>query len=113
MEKTDPSRVTLAVFVAVSSAAYLAASCVGEGTNRYAGLLERRLRAAARTVAELSHAKLVVFGHSHRAHVEWVEDTLVVNPGAVIESGNREQPSVARISIEKGKPKVEIIPLGR
>lgn len=73
------------------------------------GALNRR--GARRLARAHPKANIIVFGHSHRAHVEWVGDTLLVNPGAVIKSGNREQPSVARIHIEKGKPKVEIIPL--
>jgi putative phosphoesterase len=73
------------------------------------GALNRR--SARRLARTYPKADIIVFGHSHRAHVEWMGNTLLVNPGAVIKSGNREQPSVARISIEKGKPKVEIIPL--
>jgi putative phosphoesterase len=73
------------------------------------GALNRR--SARRLARAYPKADIIVFGHSHRAHVEWMGDTLLVNPGAVLESKDREQPSVARISIEKGKPKVEIIPL--
>ena len=73
------------------------------------GALNRRsVRRLARAYPE---ADIIVFGHSHRAHVEWSGDILLVNPGAVLKSGDREQPSVARISIGKEKPKVEIIPL--
>ena len=35
------------------------------GTNRYEGLPVKRLRAAAERVRELSHAELVIFGHTH------------------------------------------------
>jgi UDP-2,3-diacylglucosamine pyrophosphatase LpxH len=35
------------------------------GTNRYEGLPVKRLRAAAARVRELSHAELVIFGHTH------------------------------------------------
>jgi hypothetical protein len=50
--------------LAGTAAAYLVASMFG-GTNRYAGSLEAGLRSAARRVAELSGARLVIFGHSH------------------------------------------------
>jgi UDP-2,3-diacylglucosamine pyrophosphatase LpxH len=64
--------------VAAAAAAYLVLSVWAEGTSRYAGVLEGRLRAAARTVGELSGASLVVFGHTHR------EDSSegYLNPGA-------------------------------
>jgi UDP-2,3-diacylglucosamine pyrophosphatase LpxH len=63
---------------AAAAAAYLVLSVWAEGTSRYAGVLERRLRAAARTIAELTGATLVVFGHTHR------EDSSAgyLNPGA-------------------------------
>jgi hypothetical protein len=69
---------TAASLVAASAATYLVLSCVIEGTNRYAGLLEERLRDAAHTVRDFTGAELVVFGHSHR------EDAMpgYLNPGA-------------------------------
>jgi putative phosphoesterase len=73
------------------------------------GALNRR--SARRLARAYPEADIIAFGHSHRAHVEWIGDILLVNPGAVLKSGNREHPSVARISIGKGKPEVEIIPL--
>jgi predicted phosphodiesterase len=64
--------------MAAAAAAYLGLSAWAEGTSRYAGVLEQRLREAARTVAGLSGASLVVFGHTHR------EDSSggYLNPGA-------------------------------
>ena len=56
-------------------------------------------------------ADIIIFGHSHRAHAEWIGNTLLVNPGAVVEDGKEEQPTVARMHIGKGTPEVEIIPL--
>jgi hypothetical protein len=73
------------------------------------GVINRRN--ARRLAQAYPQADIVVFGHSHRAHVEWIGDTLLVNPGAVLKSGNREHPSVARIHLGTGKPEVEIIPL--
>ncbi len=72
------------------------------------GRLNRR---AARRLARLyPQADLIIFGHSHRAHVEWVGRALLVNPGGVCPS-RREQSTVARVRLGTGKPKVEIIPL--
>lgn len=71
-------------------------------------LNQRNARRLALTYPE---ADIIVFGHAHRAYVEWIGDMLLVNPGAVAESGRYEQPSVARMQIGDGRPKVEIIPL--
>jgi putative phosphoesterase len=73
------------------------------------GALNRR--SARRLARAYPEADVIVFGHAHRAHVEWIDDKLLVNPGAVIESENRERPSVARMRLGQGKPEVEIIPL--
>ena len=80
----------------------------------WAGLLDNgwlNRRNARRLARIYPNADVIVFGHAHRAHVEWMGDRLLVNPGAVAESGKREQPSVARLRLRKGKPEVEIIPL--
>jgi putative phosphoesterase len=72
------------------------------------GLLNRR---AVRRLARLyPEADLIIFGHSHRAHVEWVGGTLLVNPGAVCPTRG-EQPTVARVRLGAGEPQVEIVPL--
>ncbi|MGD8996774.1 MAG: metallophosphoesterase family protein [Anaerolineae bacterium] len=65
----------------------------------------------ARRLAHLyPEADVIVFGHTHRAHVEWVGDTLLVNPGAVCPTPT-EQPTVARMRLGKGRPQVEIVRL--
>jgi UDP-2,3-diacylglucosamine pyrophosphatase LpxH len=64
--------------VAAAAAAYLVLSAWAEGTSRYAGMLEQRLRAAALSVGASSGAELVVFGHTHR---EDASDGYI-NPGA-------------------------------
>ena len=56
-------------------------------------------------------ADVIVFGHTHRAHVERVGRTLVLNPGAVCPTW-RECPSVARMTLDDGEPQVRIVPLG-
>lgn len=55
-------------------------------------------------------ADVIVFGHTHRAYVGWVGDTLLVNPGAVCPTLS-EQPTVARMRLDEGRPQVEIVPL--
>jgi putative phosphoesterase len=70
-------------------------------------------RNARRLTRIYPEADVIVFGHSHRAHVEWVGDVLLVNPGAVLDVEGRERPSIARLSFGTGKPKVEIISLPR
>jgi putative phosphoesterase len=72
------------------------------------GRLNRR--AAHRLARLYPQANLIIFGHSHRAHVEWVGRTLLVNPGAVCATRG-EQPTAARVRLGTEKPKVEIIPL--
>ena len=68
-------------------------------------------RLAARRLARVyPKADVVVFGHAHRAYVEWIGDTLLVNPGAVCHSRG-EQRTVARMRVGEGKPEVEVIPL--
>ena len=80
----------------------------------WAGLLDNgwlNQRNARRLARIYPKADIIVFGHAHRAYVEWIGDKLLVNPGAVAESGKYEQPSVARMRLGQGKPEVKIIPL--
>ena len=65
---------------------------------------------ARRLAALYPHAGVIVFGHTHRAYIEWVGDTLLVNPGAVCPTA-REQPTVARMTLDGGRPRVEVVPL--
>ena len=67
-------------------------------------------RTVRRLVRLYPDADLIVFGHSHRAHVERVGRALLVNPGAVCSSSG-EIPTVARMCLGVGAPEVEIIPL--
>ena len=66
----------VARLVAVPSAAYLAGSLLRR-PNRYGGKLAPRLRAAAKRVAQIVEARLVVFGHTHEAEA----DEHYCNPG--------------------------------
>ncbi len=56
-------------------------------------------------------AEVIIYGHTHKAKVTRVGDTLVVNPGAAGPKRFDVQPSVARLSIARGAAEVEIIPL--
>lgn len=67
-------------------------------------------RAASRLARLHPEADVIIFGHSHRAHIERRGKTLLVNPGAVCPSSN-ETPTVARLRLGEGKPEAEIIPL--
>ena len=65
----------------------------------------------ARRLARLyPEADVIVFGHTHRAHVEWIGRKLLVNPGAVC-AALREQPTVAWMCLGEGVSEVDIIPL--
>ncbi len=67
-------------------------------------------RVASRLERLHPQADIIVFGHTHRAYVRRVRDTLLINPGAVSPTF-REQPSVARMWLSTGEPEVEIIPI--
>jgi len=57
-------------------------------------------------------AAVVVFGHTHRAIVARGDgDRIAVNPGAAGPRRFDLQPSVARLTIQRGTPAVEIIEL--
>jgi len=68
-------------------------------------------RRTGRRLARLyPEADVIVFGHSHQAHVERVGRALLVNPGAVCPTWGERQ-TVARLRLGVGKPEVEIVPL--
>lgn len=67
-------------------------------------------RIARRLLTLYPEADVIVFGHTHRVHVEWVGDTLLVNPGAVCPT-LRERPSIARMTLGQGRPLVKIVRL--
>jgi putative phosphoesterase len=54
-------------------------------------------------------ADVVVFGHTHRPHVSRLGNQLFVNPGAAGPKRFDITPSVARLTIDKGKAEVEIV----
>ena len=54
-------------------------------------------------------ADILVFGHTHRAHIERSDHRLVVNPGAAGPRRFNLRPSVARLSIANGIAAAEII----
>lgn len=56
-------------------------------------------------------ARVIVYGHTHRQHVAESDGRLVVNPGAAGARRFKLEPSVARLTIEDGRPSVELIPL--
>jgi putative phosphoesterase len=54
---------------------------------------------------------VLVFGHTHRAVVEWRGDRLAINPGAAGPRRFDLHPSVGRLTIATRRADVEIIPL--
>lgn len=56
-------------------------------------------------------AAVIVYGHTHRARVDALEGRLVVNPGAAGPRRFDVTPSVARLIVGGGPPRVEVIAL--
>ena len=56
---------------------------------------------------------VLVYGHTHRALVTWLDGRLVVNPGAAGPRRFDLVPSVGRLTIANGRADVTIIPLDR
>ena len=66
------------------------------------------------TPAKLMHAyseRVIIYGHTHKQLVTRVREQLVVNPGAAGPRRFNLEPSVARLTIEQGRPEVEIVAL--
>lgn len=59
----------------------------------------------------LYDADVVVYGHTHRALMEWSEGRLVLNPGAAGPRRFHLAPSVAKLVIRDGVAEAEIVPL--
>ena len=80
--------------------------------TKLAGKERLNCRLAHRLARLYPGADVIVFGHTHRVHVEWVGDTLLVNPGAVCAAPvDPDPPTVARMRLGAGPPEVEIVPL--
>ena len=56
--------------------------------------------------------RVIVYGHTHRQLITEADARLVINPGAAGARRFDLQPSVARLTIERGQPSVELIVLG-
>lgn len=56
-------------------------------------------------------ARVIVYGHTHRALVHEAGDRLVVNPGAAGPQRFDLEPSVARLTITDGVVRVAVVPL--
>jgi putative phosphoesterase len=55
---------------------------------------------------------LVVSGHSHKAAVEWRQQTLFLNPGSAGQARFGLPRTLARVTVDKdGRPAPEIVPL--
>jgi uncharacterized protein len=57
-------------------------------------------------------ADIIVYGHTHRQHIDRSGSSLVVNPGAAGPARFRLQPSVGMLTLAAGiEPAVELLPL--
>jgi putative phosphoesterase len=57
-------------------------------------------------------ADVIVYGHTHRQHVDQNGGTLVVNPGAAGPARFSLKPSVAKLTLDAGSaPAVELLPI--
>jgi uncharacterized protein len=54
---------------------------------------------------------VIIYGHTHRQLVANVEGRWVVNPGAAGPTRFDLEPSVARMTIENGAARIELVPL--
>jgi putative phosphoesterase len=58
------------------------------------------------------HADIIVYGHTHRQHIDKRGGSLVINPGAAGPARFNLKPSVARMTLEAGsEPAVHLLPL--
>jgi uncharacterized protein len=60
---------------------------------------------------EFPSARVVVFGHSHVPHIEEAPGLLLLNPGSATDRRRQPVCTIARLTIEDGAPRAEIIPL--
>lgn len=68
-------------------------------------------------VHQLKHAEpgseVLVHGHSHKPRCEWLDGTLLLNPGAAGVRGFHSLQSIALLRLEQGRrPEAELISLG-
>ena len=63
------------------------------------------------TLLEAYPQQVLVYGHTHRQLVTEVDGRLVVNPGAAGARRFDLRPTVARLTIEQGVARVEVVPL--
>jgi uncharacterized protein len=75
-------------------------------------ILGERARYLRNARSEFSAARVVVFGHSHIPHIEETPGLLLLNPGSATDRRRQPMCTIARLTIEDGAPRAEIIPLG-
>jgi putative phosphoesterase len=62
-------------------------------------------------LAEKYNQDIVIYGHTHRQLVSRLGNQLIINPGAAGPQRFKLLPTVARLTIDKGKADVEIVAL--
>jgi len=59
------------------------------------------------------NSEVIVHGHSHKTRNEWLDGTLLLNPGAAGRVGFHAMQSIALLRLETGKlPEAEVVVLG-
>lgn len=62
-------------------------------------------------VAASYAAQVCVFGHTHKQSIDWIDERLIINPGAAGPRRFDLLPSVAVLTIDAGRADAELIPL--
>ncbi len=74
-------------------------------------ILGERTYYARNARREFPTARVVVYGHSHIPYVEDASGLLLLNPGSATDRRRQPVCTIARLTIEDGIPRAEIIPL--
>ena len=74
-------------------------------------ILGERAHYARNARREFADARVVIFGHSHIPYLEDDGGLLLLNPGSATDRRRQPQCSIARLTIEDGAPRAEIIAL--
>lgn len=81
---------------------------IGIGLIHNLGERKHYIRNARR---EFPSACVVIFGHSHVPHIEGAPGLLLLNPGSATDRRRQPVCTIARLTIEDGAPRAEIVPL--
>jgi predicted phosphodiesterase len=74
-------------------------------------ILGEREHYARNAHREFPGARVVVFGHSHIPYLDDALGLLLLNPGSATDRRRQSACTIARLTIEDGEPRAEIIAL--